>query len=187
MITTRRFEAEISVDKYFENYVDVEGIAEKCEACDKHAQYWCCAPFDFDVADFWNKYNDLFLLAMRIKPDPKYRGKKFEGEELEAILTETLNKGKELLAGELYVWEKKMNGVALSAGACTRCTDGCTRPDGPPCRYADEMRYNLESLGADVNKTITDVFGLQPLWVEDGVIPEYFILVSGLLYNPKED
>ena len=186
MITTRRFEADIPVKEYLEKYVDIEGITGKCEACDKNAAFWCCPPFDFDVAEYWDKYNDLFLLAMRIKPDPKYRGKKFEGEELEAILKETINKGKELLAGELYVWERKMGGVALSSGACTRC-DACTRPDGEPCRYADEMRYNLESLGADVNKTIEEIFGLEPLWVEDGVIPEYFVVVSGMLYNPKED
>ncbi len=187
MITTRRYEAEISVKEYLEKYVDIEGITDKCSDCGTYNQFWCCPEFDFDVKEYWEKYNDLFLLAMRIKPDPKYRGKKFEGEELDNILKETLNKGKELLAGELYVWEQKMNGVALSAGACTRCTEGCTRPDGEPCRYADDMRYNLESLGADINKTITGVFGLEPLWAEDGVIPEYFILVSGLLYNPKED
>lgn len=188
MITTRRFEAEISVEKYFRNYVDIEQFESKCRECPTYNKFWCCPSFDFDVEEYWKKYNDLFLLAMRIKPDPKYRGKKFEGEELYNILKETMNKGKELLAGELAVWEKKMPGsVALSAGSCILCKDKCARETGEPCRHPEDMRYSMEALGANVGKTISELMGLEMLWVEDGVIPEYFVLVSGLLYNPKED
>lgn len=188
MITTRRFEAEIPVNKYLDEYVDIEGFLEKCKECPTYGKTWACPAFDFDVKEYWEKYNDLFLLAMRIKPDPKYRGQKFEGEELDRILKETMNKGKELLSGELAVWEKKMPGsVALSAGSCILCDGKCAKEDGEPCRHPEEMRYSLEALGANVGKTISDLMGLELLWVEDGVIPEYFVLVSGLLYNPKED
>lgn len=188
MITTRRYEAEISVDKYFEEYVDIEQFAAKCRECPKYSQFWSCPEFDFDIEEYWKKYNDLFLLAMKIKPDDKYRGMHFEGEELDRILKETLNKGKELLSGELEVWEKKMPGsVALSAGACILCDGKCARAEGQPCKHPDKMRYSLESLGANVGKTISQLMGLELQWVEEGRIPEYFILVSGLLYNPIED
>lgn len=188
MITTRRYEAEIAVDKYFRKYVDIEQFAEKCSECPKQNAYWCCPEFDFDVEQYWKKYNDLFLLALKIKPDDKYRGLRFEGEELDRILKETLNKGKELLSGEMAVWEKKMPGsVALSAGSCILCDEPCAREAGEPCRHPEDMRYSMEALGANVGKTVSELMGLELQWVEEGKIPEYFILVSGLLYNPKED
>ena len=183
MISTRRFEAEISVQEYLNKYVNIEEFDKKCQECPSYNKIWSCPSYDFDKKAYWEKYNDLFLLAMRIKPDAKYRGKKFEGEELDAILKETLNKGKELLTGEMFVWEQKMPGsISLSAGACIECKEECARVSGEPCRHPDKMRYSLEALGANVGKTITDVFGLELQWVEDGVIPEYFVLVAGLLY-----
>lgn len=186
MITTRRYEAEIPVAKYVEKYVDIETFGQKCRECPTYCKFWSCPEFDFDVKEYWEKYNDLFLLAMKIKPDDKYRGKVFEGEELDRILKETLNKGKELLSGELAVWEKKMPGsIALSAGSCILCDEKCAREDGLPCRHPEDMRYSIESLGGNVGKTVSELMGLDLLWVEEGKIPEYFVLVSGLLYNPK--
>lgn len=188
MITTRRYEAEITVDKYLDKYVDIEQFEAKCKECPNYSKIWSCPEFDFDPKAYWKKYHDLFLLALKIKPDDKYRGLCFEGEELDRILKETLNKGKELLTGELAVWEKKMPGsVALSAGSCILCDGRCARAEGQPCKHPDEMRYSIESLGGNVGKTITDLMGLELLWMEEGRIPEYFVLVGGLLYNPIED
>lgn len=183
MITTRRFEAEIPVSEYLEKYVDLDGFKEKCDACEKNGKFWSCPPFDFDVKEFWEKYNTVFVLAMQVKPDKKYRGQKFDDAKVQEILDETLNKANELLAGELYVWEDKMPGsVALSSGSCLYCTKPCAREAGEPCRTPDKMRYSMEAMGANVGKTITELIGREPLWVEDGVIPEYFMVAAALLY-----
>lgn len=183
MITTKRFEAEIPVSKYLEKYVDIEGFKEKCDECGKCGKFWSCPPFDFDIEEFWKKYSTVFVLAMKVKPDPKYRGQKFDEATVQKILDETLNKANELLAGELYVWEKKMPGsVSLSGGSCIYCEKPCTRESGEPCRHPEDMRYSLEAMGANVGKTITDLIGIEPLWVEDGVIPEYFMVAAALLY-----
>ena len=47
------------------------------------------------------------------------------------------------------------------------------------------MRYAIEGLGADVDKTIEDLFGYKILYAHDGKLPEYLIFVGGLLYDKK--
>ena len=108
MITTRRFEAEIPVSEYLDKYVDLEGFKEKCDGCEKNGKFWSCPPFDFDIEEVWKKYNTVFVLAYKVKPDKKYSGKKFDEAEVQRILDETLNKANELLAGEMYVPSAKL-------------------------------------------------------------------------------
>lgn len=183
MITTRRFEAEIPVSEYLDKYVDLEGFKEKCDGCEKNGKFWSCPPFDFDVKEVWEKYHTVFVLAYKVKPDKKYRGQKFDDAKVQEILDETLNKANELLAGEMYVWEDKMPGsISLSSGSCLYCKKPCAREAGEPCRTPDKMRYSMEAMGANVGKTITELIGIEPLWVEDGVIPEYFMVAAALLY-----
>ena len=79
--------------------------------------------------------------------------------------------------------EKKYPGsISLSAGSCSRCKGGCTRPQGKPCRFPDEIRYSIESLGGNVGMTIEKLMGLELEWMEEGKLPSHFILVNGLLY-----
>ena len=44
------------------------------------------------------------------------------------------------------------------------------------------MRYSIESLGGNVGLTISKLLKLELEWIEEGKLPNYFILVSGLLY-----
>ena len=47
------------------------------------------------------------------------------------------------------------------------------------------MRYSIESLGGDVDKTVEDIFGFKIQYAKDGKLPEYLIFVGGLLYDKK--
>ena len=59
--------------------------------------------------------------------------------------------------------------------------DGCTRQKGLPCVRPESMRYSIESLGGNVGLTITRYLHQELLWMEEGKLPDYFILVAGLL------
>ena len=54
-----------------------------------------------------------------------------------------------------------------------------------PCKMPVKMRYAIEGLGADVDRTIEDLFGYKILYAKDGKLPEYLIFVGGLLYDKK--
>ena len=88
------------------------------------------------------------------------------------------------LTEELYQREEDYpNSQSLSAGSCQICTeDNCTRKIGEPCRFPDKMRYSIESVGGNVGLTCSKLLGIRLQWMEEGQIPDYFVLVGGLLY-----
>ena len=71
---------------------------------------------------------------------------------------------------------------ALIPGSCIACGYGnCARKIGKPCRHPEKMHHSLESLGADLGKTTSDLFGIELQWIVDGELPDYFAEVGGLL------
>ena len=89
----------------------------------------------------------------------------------------------EELEQEILKLEQEYPGsVSLSSGACLHCKNAeCTRLSGKPCRFQDKMRYSIESLGGNVGKTVTKYLKQELQWVEEGKLPEYFMLIYGLL------
>ena len=50
-----------------------------------------------------------------------------------------------------------------------------------PCRRPELMRYSIESLGGDVCATAQNLLATPIKWASEGRVPEYFVLVCGLL------
>lgn len=84
----------------------------------------------------------------------------------------------------LYAKEAEYPGsVSLSAGSCTICGENnCTKKDGAPCRFPEKMRYSIEALGGNVGLTASRLLGIDLQWITEGQVPDYFVLVGGLLY-----
>ena len=57
----------------------------------------------------------------------------------------------------------------------------CTRLEGKPCRHPGKMRYSIESLGGNVGTTLSELMEIELEWIQEGRLPSYFVLVSGLL------
>lgn len=181
MYTTKEYHAEISVNQYLENYVDVETFLESCKVCPNYGKLWSCPPYDFDPREYWAQYRTLRLLAVKIILNEDYAGKSFPREKAREITQRVLSEVKERLARKLFDEEAKIPGsVSLSAGSCTQC-GRCPRPEGKPCRFPGKMRYSIESLGGNVGLTISKLMGIELEWMEEGKLPRYFVLVSGLL------
>ena len=184
MYSTKRFEATIPVAEYLEHYVDVNTFLECCRACPNYDAIWSCPSYDFDVIEYWRKYQKLDLIAVKIMFDEAYAGKEFPEEEIQRITEASVKKVKQELSEELLDREQKVPGsISLSAGSCIRCEGGCTRREKEPCRFPDKMRYSIESLGGNVGLTISKLMGIELEWMESGKLPHYFVLVCGLLHS----
>lgn len=194
MYTIERLRSEIPVEKYIEEYVNVEEFLEACKKCMNYEKKWSCPPYDFDVLNYWRQYNKFIILGYKIIFDKEYTDKIYNEEELKDITYSVLSKEKKNLADETYKFESEIEGsISLSAGSCTLCGDGmmdnnvCTREhckEGTAkehCLHFDKMRYSIESLGGNVGKTCSKLLGVELEWVEGNKLPSHFVLVSGLL------
>lgn len=182
MYTISRHSAEISVPEFIEKFVDVDTFLEACKACANYGKVWSCPPYDFDVIEYWNRYKTFRVVASKIAFDEETTSKTYTQSEIETILTDVLFSEKERLSDELYALEKEFPGsISLSAGCCQRCKNGCQKALGHPCIAPEKLRYSIESLGGNVGLTIEKLIGIKLEWIEEGRLPNHFVLVSGLL------
>ena len=170
--TLERFETETDTDSYIRDYVDINHFLECCRECPNYDNRWACPPYDFDPMEIWTAFDRLLIAGYRLT---------FSEDRTEDEMTSALREVKQKLSEELYAEEERLPGSkSLSAGTCQLCEE-CTRPQGQPCRYPDKMRYSIESLGGNVGKTISRLCGIEIEWIEEGRLPEHFVLVGGLL------
>ena len=58
------FQAEIPVEEYMKECVDVATFLEFCKECSNYGKLWCCPPYTFDVEkDYWNKYRKIQIMG----------------------------------------------------------------------------------------------------------------------------
>lgn len=194
MYTVEKITNEISVDKYIEEFVNVEEFLECCKVCPNYGTKWSCPPYDFDVLDYWKQYKTLTVVGYKMTFDKEVCEKNYNQEEINKITEEVLSKQKKLMSEELYAMEKQFEGsVSLSAGSCNLCGGSlmggnyCTRKECPEgkaselCRHYKDMRYSIESIGGNVGKTCTKILRDEIEWIEEGKLPSHFLLVGGLL------
>lgn len=169
------YEKTIDVPAYVEGYVNIEEFLECCKVCGNYDRKWCCPSFDFDPAeDYWKKFSHFRVIGKKMCLSEE------EKENWETLMAEV----KAQLTEELFAEEAKHPGSrSLSAGSCHICgEDNCSRVLGEPCRFPDKMRYSIEALGGNVGLTASKLLGIELQWIEEGKVPDYFVLVGGLLY-----
>jgi len=160
-----------------------------CQQCKRYGNCWACPPYDFDTHDIISGYEYIFILGTKIKLEDKLRNSCIDGQQQielgKKILAEIrLDLDKYLLHLEKVYPDSK----AFFAGTCHLCPENeCTRINGKPCIYPANIRHSLESFGFDIGKTTSKLLGLELQWGEKGLLPEYFILVSGLFTNHRID
>ncbi len=195
---TERFEAEVPVKEYLETCVDVPTFAEYCRACPNYNKTWSCPEFDFDPLDYWKRYQTLHLIGEKIYLPEYLTSGSYSPQDTARMTARIMGIYKNDLAEELLQMEKgKPGSVSLSGGYCSQCAQEqrgdeseeqmidssfCTRTKGRPCRHPNRMRYSIEALGGNVGLTVTKYLHQKLLWMEEGKLPEYYMLVLGLLY-----
>ena len=164
-----------------EKYVDVPKYGAMCAQCPHYGQCWTCPPYDFDPMEIWEKVETAELLALQIFPESP-GAKEWAVKDVRSFLAPyRAVVDEELTRREALTPHSRR----LNAGKCVICR-ACAREEGRPCRFPEEKRYSLESLGAAVGTLAADVLHTPLLWGSETEPPEYFVLVGALL-REKED
>ena len=187
--TTQRYEAEVPVDAYLKECVDVPTFLEYCKQCPNYGKVWSCPPYDFSPEEYWKKYRMLHLISVKINFPEEMTEKKYTQDEISKLIEEVLWGERRKLMNELLDMEKQFPGsVVLSAGTCMYCRGkGCARAEGKPCRAPEKIRYSIESLGGNVGLTVSKYLNQEIQWISDGKLPEHLMLLCGLLLRHSED
>ena len=179
LIQIERMEAMVSVEEYVKTCVDVPKFLSYCKECPSYGNRWSCPPFEKDPVTIWEQYETVRLYGYVL---PNGSGQSVAGA------LENMEQAKDQLLKELLELEQAIPGsFVLSCGTCRLCRDNCTRPAGKPCRMPEKMRHSVESLGGDVSKTAELYLKKPMLWIKDSVLPDYLMLVGGLLLKRQED
>lgn len=180
---TQYYECVVPVEEYIQDCVDVPKFLSYCRQCSNYGKTWSCPEFSFDPVDYWKKYDSLRIIGLKIIVPEDLRTKTYDREGKAEIIEVLLKEHKKQFDDYLYEQEQGTEGgMSLGGGSCLRCgTQGCSRTEGKPCRQPDKMRYSIEALGGDVGKTVSKYLGQKLEWIEDGRLPDHFMLVGGVL------
>lgn len=172
MYEKQRFEADIEIKEMIEKYFHPASTLAKCRACPGFASTWSCPEFDFDPLDFWKQFSKFHLIVDKVSN---------EGTASAADAQARLSAEKIYYDAEMLSLEQKHPGSrALVAQECVHCAK-CARQAGKPCVHPQRMRYALESLGMLAVDLVKAQFGFDVLWSDGESIPEYYLLVGGIL------
>ena len=172
MYKKERFEAYLPMEEMIKKYYDFDTTFGKCSQCSGFEGTWSCPGFDFDPLEYWKQFSALRLIVDRISNE----GCATVEEAQQRLFDEKKKYDAEMLALEA-TWPGSMS---LAAQECNLCKK-CARLVGMPCVHPDSMRYALESLGMLAVKMVPDCFGFDILWSDGKSIPQYYLLVGGLL------
>lgn len=183
LFQTEKMEAEVPVEEYVRECVDVDKFLGFCRECKNYEKRWSCPPFAFDPLDIWHTYDRLRILGVKIYLPKELRRQKFSPKQQADLMQSIVMEQKKKFDEEMLALEKATEGsLSLSGGSCLLCEpEDCTKVEGKPCRHPECMRHSIEALGGDVGKTVEKYLNQKLLWIKDGTLPEYFILVGGLL------
>lgn len=166
-----QMEIHTSLREFKVKCIDVPGFLKCCMSCPNYKNIWSCPPFSFDPMDLWNRYGSVRLIARILIPAGCTGGQ----------LLEKMKREKHEFLDELISLEKKTPGsLALSCGCCDLCTE-CAKQKGKMCMHPDLMRYSIESLGGNVSYIAEHYFNKPLLWMKEDILPEYMMLIGGLL------
>lgn len=180
-------EREVPLAEYRAQCVDVPKFLGYCAACPNYGGTWSCPPFDFDPQEIWDRYDRILLRAVKVPVPAELREKVLSPQEINGESHALLAPIKHDLLSSLLEQERATPGsLALSAGRCQEC-QVCTKASGQPCRQPERMRHSIESLGGDVGKTLSLYLGQELLWGREGHLPEYYILLGGLLLGGPQE
>lgn len=177
-VSTRQ--ATMAADEFISRYRDISRFRQFCLECPGYGRSWGCPPFDFDPATVTDGFATVTLMGTVIEFDQATRDACRTAEQSAQVGRQAMEQVWQSLLPQLYDMEQQVPGSRCFTFRCVLCPQGCTRPDGLPCRYPDRLRYSLEAVGFDVTAAAADVLGLTLDWSEDGSLSPTITLVTAL-------
>lgn len=178
-------EVTIGADEFIGRYRDVERIRQFCLACPAVGLAWNCPPFDFDPCSVSDGFDRVKVMGTTIEFDEETRAGCKTAEQSALMGREAIQEVWKTLLPRLHEMERQSPGSRCFTFRCSLCPEGCTRPEGKPCRHPDMMRYSLESVGFDIEAMTRDLLGIDLEWSTDGSLPKHITLVTALFTREK--
>ena len=174
--------ASIDTIDFVDAYRDIEKFIVFCKQCRQYNTCWACPPYDFDTTSYILKYDKVYIIGTKIILSEQTRLNCKNAEESKLMGARIITEVRKIIDEQLLLMEKEIpDSKTFFAGTCHICdVNDCTRITGEPCRYPDKIRHSLESFGFDIGKTSEELLGITLQWSNDGSLPEYLTLVSGL-------
>ena len=170
----------VPADDFIGRYRDVERFEAFCKQCPGYGKTWSCPPFGFDPTTVSDGFKTVTLMGTTIEFDEETRAACTSAEQSSAVGREAMEQVWVMLLPRLYKMERDKSGSRCFTFRCSLCPEGCTRPEGKPCRHPDKMRYSLESVGFDIIAMARDLLGIDLEWSSDGTLPKHLSLITAL-------
>lgn len=173
-------QATIAADEFISRYRDIERIRQYCLQCPGYGTSWGCPPFDFDPATVTDGFKTVTVTGTTIEFDEQTRAACTTASESARVGREAMEQVWQSLLPTLYEQERQVPGSRCFTFRCVLCPEGCTRPQGKPCRHPERLRHSLESVGFDLEAVTRDLLGIDLEWSTDGVLSKHITLVTAL-------
>lgn len=174
-------EVTVAADEFVRRYRDVERIRQYCLQCPGYGKSWACPPFDFDPTTVTDGFKSVTVMASIIEFDEATRaacrGAKAKSRQVASMAMAAVWK---TLLPQLHEMERENPGSRCFTFRCSLCPEGCTRPDGKPCRHPDMLRYSLEAVGFDIEAITRELLDIELDWSLDGSLSKTITLVTAL-------
>ena len=170
----------MAADEFIRRYRDVERIGAFCQQCPGYGKTWSCPPFDFDPRTQSDGFSQVMLMGTTIEFDEETRTACKTAEQSTATGREAIQEVWKTLLPRLYEMERNTPGSRCFTFRCMLCPEGCTRPEGKPCRHPEKMRHSLESVGFDIEAMTREMLTIELEWSTDGSLPKHMTLVTAL-------
>lgn len=173
-------QATIAADEFISRYRDIERIRQYCLQCPGYGTSWGCPPFDFDPATVTDGFKTVTVTGTTIEFDEQTRAACTTASESARVGREAMEQVWQSLLPTLYEQERQVPGSRCFTFRCVLCPEGCTRPQGEPCRHPERLRHSLESVGFDLEAVTRDLLGIDLEWSTDGALSKHITLVTAL-------
>jgi predicted metal-binding protein len=185
MYTASNIIAGTYLEEYVRHYRDADRFIVYCKQCNRYNACWSCPPFDFDTDAELSHYKYAWIIGTKIDIDRDVIETHRGWDLCTPVTYRIIEEVRRPLDEKLLKMEKEYAGSrAFFAGTCHLCSpDKCTRIKGSPCVFPGRVRPSLESFGFDVSQTSLKLLNVEMKWSRDGVLPPYFVLVSGFFTN----
>lgn len=170
----------IPADELISRYRDVERFEAFCKQCPSYGKVWTCPPFDFDARTVSDGFKTVTVMGTTIEFDEQTRADCKTAEQSSRTGREAMEQVWKALLPQLYEMERQTPGSRCFTFRCSLCPEGCTRPEGKPCRHPSQMRHSLESVGFDLVAIARDLLDIDLEWSKDGTLPKHLSLITAL-------
>lgn len=170
----------IAAEEFVQRYRDVERIRQYCLQCPGYGKTWSCPPFDFNPRSVSDGFRTATVMGTTIEFDEQTRASCKNAEQSSVIGREAMQEVWKTLQPRLYEMERETPGSRCFTFRCSLCPEGCTRPEGKPCRHPELMRHSLESVGFDIVAMARDLLDIELEWSSDCSLPKHITLVTAL-------